>query len=323
MAIGTLRNNQLLNGEGAAEAGGPQFFISSEFHSTSAGLLAALPTFETDGKTMTLAGKNDVQSLAITAATGGDYTLSFDGAETADIDYDADKDDIQDALEGLATIGAGNVVVTGSSSPFTITFQGALAATPCPLIVVDDSGLTGSGSEAAAITSTTVGELPGWRYLPRIVNKATLNFVEKIEKVMPLHLLCATEVVVVEKGIDRIDLEYEQRDVMAMKLLLDRVSSDFAYTAPGAAQVEQLDMFFGADPRVKTYHHLIALLRNHLGYSTLILFPKVAVDGGFKLEWSHGITSIPTGFYTLAHEDMDLEKSVMMIRQICAPATGA
>src|SRR5699024_6237334 len=61
---------------------------------------------------------NAVQQVKVSDATGGTYTLSFDGETTAPIDfYDVTENphglagDVTDALEALSTIGPGNVDV--------------------------------------------------------------------------------------------------------------------------------------------------------------------------------------------------------------------
>ena len=71
---------------------------------------------------------NEVQQLVIKASTGT-YTLSFGGQTTATpLAYNANAATIQAALEGLSTIGTGNVAVAPQSLgiAFLITFQGTL-----------------------------------------------------------------------------------------------------------------------------------------------------------------------------------------------------
>ena len=93
---------------------------------------------------------NEVQRLAI-SCTGGSYRLSFKGQQTGPIACNAPAtdpgtpgvvDSIQEALEALSTIGAGNVSV-GGAFPTLVTFTGALAHTDVPPLVADASGLTG------------------------------------------------------------------------------------------------------------------------------------------------------------------------------------
>lgn len=101
---------------------------------------------------------NEVQSLALTDETGGDFTLAFDNsAPTTAIAFDAANTAIDAALEALATIGVGEVAVTGSvGGPFACAFAGTLAGRPLPLMVVNDAGLTPAAA-SAVVTRTTAG----------------------------------------------------------------------------------------------------------------------------------------------------------------------
>ena len=86
---------------------------------------------------------NEVQVVDLDGATAGTYTLTFGADTTGPIAYDADAATVQAALEGLASIGAGNVNVTGvDGGPWTITFQGALASNDVAELTVDGSSLT-------------------------------------------------------------------------------------------------------------------------------------------------------------------------------------
>ena len=118
----------------------------------------------------------DVQVVNIgTTATGGSFTLSFDGATTAAITFNPVNTlfstalDIQTALQALPTIGAGNVLVTPNTAPsfntgpsFTVTFSGGLAGSDQPLITAPPAGNAlgvPTGAVPALITTavTTVG----------------------------------------------------------------------------------------------------------------------------------------------------------------------
>jgi hypothetical protein len=77
--------------------------------------------------------------------TGGSFTLSFGGADTASIPFNAPASVIQDRLTALSTIGAGNITVTGPDDrAFLVTFTGALAP-PNALLTVSSS-LTGGSN---------------------------------------------------------------------------------------------------------------------------------------------------------------------------------
>ncbi|HEX6204679.1 MAG TPA: fibronectin type III domain-containing protein [Solirubrobacterales bacterium] len=97
--------------------------------------------------------ENAEQRLTV-SATGGTYTLTFDGQTTSPIAFDASSASVQGALQALSTIGAGNVAVSGGpgdefgASPYTLAFQGSLAQTTVEQISSDAGGLTGGGQYA-------------------------------------------------------------------------------------------------------------------------------------------------------------------------------
>jgi hypothetical protein len=103
------------------------------------GTAAAVITTLTDGQ----AGTSEIQTVKL-HATAGTFTLSFAGATTGNIAWNASAATVQTALNNLATIGTGNSVVTGGPLPntLTITFQGALANLDLPQITGNASGLT-------------------------------------------------------------------------------------------------------------------------------------------------------------------------------------
>jgi hypothetical protein len=73
---------------------------------------------------------NEVQTVTITGTpTGGNFTLTFSGATTANIAYNAVASTVESALVALSTIGAGNVAVTGGpgpGTPYVVTFKNKL-----------------------------------------------------------------------------------------------------------------------------------------------------------------------------------------------------
>lgn len=108
---------------------------------------------------------NETQVRSFTGSpTGGSYKLSFNGAETAAIPYNAPANgpgSIQEALEGLPTIGTANVSVSGNVSEPRITFVGALAGTNVSQLVVDASALVGSGVEIETMLQGFDGHIEG------------------------------------------------------------------------------------------------------------------------------------------------------------------
>ena len=100
-----------------------------------------------------------VLQLNYTAApTGGTFTVSYNGsAASAGLAYNIAAAALQTAIEGLSTVGAGNVTVTGGpfpASPFKIIFSNALAqGAPNPWLVADTSGLTGGTAVSAQVSA--------------------------------------------------------------------------------------------------------------------------------------------------------------------------
>ena len=95
--------------------------------------------------------------------TGGVYTITVNGDETAEIAFDADAAAITAALEALESVGEGNVTVTrGSGSAGTYAGTSLAFDIAGPLVVtVDDTGITGGGGLTVAPTSTAVPAV-GW-----------------------------------------------------------------------------------------------------------------------------------------------------------------
>lgn len=111
---------------------------------------------------------NERQQITVNLGSAGEvFRLNFEGAQTADIAFDAAASVVQTALEGLSTIGAGNVVVTGAAGgPYTVAFQGTLAGQDVPLLT--GSNFTGNLTLTIVALSTTFTTLGGQR-------NATLN----------------------------------------------------------------------------------------------------------------------------------------------------
>jgi hypothetical protein len=98
-----------------------------------------------------------VETATITGApTGGTFTISYGGHTTSGIAYDATAATVQTALAALASIGAGNVTVSGNGGvlgtaggPYTITLTLALGSTN--VFTASGAGLTGGTSPGVTI----------------------------------------------------------------------------------------------------------------------------------------------------------------------------
>jgi len=91
---------------------------------------------------------NEIQTVTITGTpNGGTFTLTYDGAETATINHNANAATVATRLEALATIG----------TPYVVQFIGDLARLDLPLMTADGALLTGGASPDAAVALTQTG----------------------------------------------------------------------------------------------------------------------------------------------------------------------
>ncbi|EMI20702.1 surface-associated protein cshA precursor [Rhodopirellula maiorica SM1] len=106
---------------------------------------------------------NERQQLSINGGpTGGTFTLSVPGhGTTGNINWNANAAAVQTALEGIGTIGVGNVTVTGGGNlpgaTFTIEFNGALEDTNIGNITRANS-FTGGTNPNVVITQIIDGD---------------------------------------------------------------------------------------------------------------------------------------------------------------------
>ena len=102
-----------------------------------------------------------VLSSAATASGAKALTASFQ-VTTDPLPWNATATQVQEALEGLSLIGAGNVSISGgpgATSPFDIEFTGALAGVNVMQLTSDPTGLTGGASTATVTTTNEVHNL--------------------------------------------------------------------------------------------------------------------------------------------------------------------
>jgi hypothetical protein len=116
-------------------------------------------------------GANEAQQVAVDAE-GGTFTLSFEGATTVPIAFDAPATgagSVEAALQALAPIGAGNVEVSGgpgglgAATPYLVTFTGKLGDDDVPQMGCAGVGLTG-GAGTCAVTTTAQGNNGSFGY---------------------------------------------------------------------------------------------------------------------------------------------------------------
>jgi len=100
---------------------------------------------------------SEVQTVNVFQATGGTYTLSFQGQETGPIAYNASPAEVEAALTALPTIGAGNVEVKRPTFEYVVTFTGALDGLDVEALKADASSLVGGEGKGVSIAEQTKG----------------------------------------------------------------------------------------------------------------------------------------------------------------------
>lgn len=145
-------------GHGSCIVNGKEFSKSCTFDATS---------LEAGGS----GGTNEVQTVTITGTpTGGTFTLTFRGATTAGIAYNATADAVETALEATMSIGDGDVRVTGGpgpGTPYVVTFVNDLGHQNVPIMTASGASLTGGTTPAVGVVQTTAGSSVG--FTPRLV----------------------------------------------------------------------------------------------------------------------------------------------------------
>ncbi len=89
------------------------------------------------------------QQVAVANATGGTYTLTFNGQTTAPLPFNADAAMVEAALEALSNID--DVAVTAQGNNRFVQFRGTLYQINVPLMTATSS-LTGPGPNPATVT---------------------------------------------------------------------------------------------------------------------------------------------------------------------------
>ena len=137
--------------QGASTDGSRVFFTSGQALTDDASILWRLPHLY-----MWHHQLNDEVQRVIVRASGGTFTLSFDGASTGALPAGASAAEVAAALGSLSSVGGvgGTVEVTGGpgddagSSPYLVTFGGALGGRDVALMTTDGTLLTGSAPAA-------------------------------------------------------------------------------------------------------------------------------------------------------------------------------
>ncbi|QGQ28433.1 hypothetical protein F1729_07100 [Gimesia maris] len=134
---------------GAFRAASPGFVLDID----DSGILIVVPTLTTIAEGTTI---NEVQEVGVNGTpTAGTFSLTFDGATTGPIAYNADAAAIYAALVALPNLNADDVMVRGDAlTGFEIEYTGNLATINTPQVVVDNTNLIGA---LLTVKTTTVG----------------------------------------------------------------------------------------------------------------------------------------------------------------------
>lgn len=130
--------------------------------------------FVTDeASTISIASVDEIQTIAFSGTpTSGKFNLDFGGNTTIDIDFTDNAAAVESALEGLASIGVGNVSVSGTfATDFVVTFQGTLGAQDVALLTFSGNTLDDGAPVTITITETTPGSLPKSPPIPMIADE--------------------------------------------------------------------------------------------------------------------------------------------------------
>ena len=130
---------------------------------------------------------SEEQEVSLSAVpASGTFTLTYRGETTTDINWDATKDDIEDALELLSTVNTNDITVSGAiANGTTFTFASSLGNVDLLMI---DSSLKDAG-EADITASISETEIGSDGYISR-----SSNTVDDVIYGVALHLHDVTDV---------------------------------------------------------------------------------------------------------------------------------
>jgi len=125
---------------------------------------------------------NESQTVAVSNATGGSFTLSFDGQTTAPISVPIVNADMEAALEALPNLD--DVAVTGTGTR-TVNFRGSSSEKNVPQMTADGSALTGTAPTVTVATS----QEGGWYNSPHVdARRSAQNTNDLRGKLLRIHV---------------------------------------------------------------------------------------------------------------------------------------
>lgn len=99
---------------------------------------------------------SEIQTITI-SATGGTFTVTFEGQTTAAIAYNATAATVQAAMEALSNIQPGDVTVSLAGSVYTFLFGQKFAGENVTAMTTNAGSLTGGAGTATVATGTAGG----------------------------------------------------------------------------------------------------------------------------------------------------------------------
>lgn len=138
-------------------------FVPDSVDTTEGGVRSPLSvTTVTQQREYSSTPVNQVQHYYNAQAVGGTYTVRIGTVTSGAIAYTASAATVQAALEAMSNVGSGNVLVTSTEADefgyaYDVEFQGTLAGTTMPIIVIDNTNLTGGSVRATIATPGSDG----------------------------------------------------------------------------------------------------------------------------------------------------------------------
>lgn len=218
----------------------------------------------------------EVQTYYITEATGGTYTLTYNGQTTSPaLPYNASVSQVQAALESLSSIGAGNCTVYHAQARyinsvmkneigFNIEFKNALGSSDLPLMSINGSGLSGTGSLATDVYEKVPGS-PNPTYVVYIEHGSIFTM-EPTPGTYRLRLdtggltsLGTSTILAGDSpfGVNTVDIWIKQPDVGGAVVF----ESPFFVPAPYSGSVYDFKWMDGQDPILSTTPGAVDIIR--------------------------------------------------------------
>jgi flagellar capping protein FliD len=175
------------------------------------------------------AAVSEEQTAVVTtgAVTGGTYNLTYKGRTTEDIAWNANAATIQAALEALDSVNTDDIAVTATTDitggDLKFTFAETLG--DVSLIMIDDSGLTGTGSPEVTLSQTVQGSNP-WitnnsNSISDAISGVVLNIYEETDDNTPVSVSLSRNTSAVASKVDGLVVSYNQ--------LLTQLKTDTEY----------------------------------------------------------------------------------------------